>query len=120
MNPFVGGALVEMYCRDLKSVQMAFDGVPERETATWNALISGYAYCNQIENAQILLQMMKEGRFEPTVYTWNGIIAGQVENGLHESALQLFSNMQESNLRSDIYTIGTILPTCSRLGTRNH
>ncbi|KAM7514454.1 hypothetical protein LguiA_004037 [Lonicera macranthoides] len=94
-NPFVGGALVEMYCkcRDLKAAQMAFDGVPEREAATWNALISGYTHCNQIENARILLQRMNEGGFEPTIYTWNGIIAGQVENGLYESALQLFSNM---------------------------
>ena len=119
MNPFIGEAFVEMYCkhRDLKAAQMAFDGVPERETSTWNALISGYAHRNQIENAQILLQTMKESRFEPTVYTWNGIIAGQVENGLHQSALQLFSNMQASNLRPDIYTNGTILLACPRLAT---
>ncbi|KAK9292574.1 hypothetical protein L1049_020548 [Liquidambar formosana] len=118
-NPFVGGALVEMYCKchNLMAAQMAFDEVAERDKPTWNALISGYARCNQIENIQTLLQEMKEDGFEPNVYTWNGIIAGHVENGHHESALQLFSEMQTSNLRPDIYTVGIILPACSRLAT---
>lgn len=39
---FVGGALVEMCCRcqDLVAAQMAFDEVIERDTSTWNCLIS--------------------------------------------------------------------------------
>ncbi|XVE58329.1 hypothetical protein DITRI_Ditri04bG0161100 [Diplodiscus trichospermus] len=118
-NTFVGGALVEMCskCQDLMAAQNAFNEVSELDTATWNALISGYARCNQIENIQHLLRKMKEDGFEPNVYTWNGIIAGHVENDLHEKALQLFSEMQTSNLRPDIYTIGIILPACSRSAT---
>ncbi|KAK3034745.1 hypothetical protein RJ639_032698 [Escallonia herrerae] len=97
-NPYVAGALVEVYCKckDLKAAQSAFDDVAERDIATWNALISGYARCNQMENVQINLQKMKEDGYDPNVYTWNGIIAGHVENGLNESALQLFSEMQSS------------------------
>ncbi|KAK3004183.1 hypothetical protein RJ639_019662 [Escallonia herrerae] len=97
-NPYVAGALVEVYCKckDLKAAQSAFDDVAERDIATWNALISGYARCNQMENVQINLQKMKGDGYDPNVYTWNGIIAGHVENGLNESALQLFSEMQSS------------------------
>ncbi|KAK8484416.1 hypothetical protein V6N13_046782 [Hibiscus sabdariffa] len=118
-NTFVGGALVEMYCKcqDLKAAQIAFNEVSERDTATWNALISGYARCNQIEDIQLLIRKMKEDGFEPNVYTWNGIIAGHVENDLHDKAMQLFSEMQTSNMRPDIYTIGIILPACSRSAT---
>ncbi|CAK9151573.1 unnamed protein product [Ilex paraguariensis] len=118
-NTFVGGALVELYCKcqELKAAQMAFDEVNQRDMATWNALISGYARCNEIENAQSILQEMKEDGFEPNVYTWNGIIVGHVENDHHETALQLFSEMQTSNLRPDIYTVGIVLPACSRLAT---
>lgn len=88
-NTFVGGALVEMYCRcqDLTAAQNAFNEVSERDTATWNALLSGYARHNQIENIQHLLRKMKEDGFEPNVYTWNGIIAGHVENDLHDKAI---------------------------------
>ncbi|GAY60417.1 hypothetical protein CUMW_201850, partial [Citrus unshiu] len=53
-DTFVGGALVEMYCRcqDLVAAQMAFD---------------------EIENIENLLGKMKEDGFEPNVYTWNAM-----------------------------------------------
>lgn len=118
-NTFVGGALVEMYCRcqDLSSAQRAFDETSERDIATWNSLISGYSRCNQKEKIPLLLQNMREDGFELNVYTWNGIIAGHVENNHLDLAMELFSQMQTSKLRPDIYTVGVILPACSRLAT---
>lgn len=118
-NSFVGGALVEMYfkCQDIVSAQRAFDEVSERDVATWNALISGYGRCNQIEKIQELLQRMIRDGFDPNVYTWNGILAGYVENSHYDSALQLFTEMQNSDLRPDIYTVGIILTACSKLAT---
>lgn len=118
-DTFVGGALVEMYCRyqDLVAAQMAFDEVIERDTATWNCLVSGYAHCDQIENIENLLGKMKEDGFEPNVYTWNGIIAGHVENEHHDRAMQLFSEMLSLDLTPDIYTVGIILSACSSLAT---
>ncbi|XP_052211070.1 pentatricopeptide repeat-containing protein At2g20540-like [Diospyros lotus] len=118
-NPFVGRALLQMYCKfeDLNAAQRAFEEVNERDVATWNELISGYAHCNQIDTIPNILQKMKEDGFEPNAYTWNGIIAGHVENGHYKSALQLFTEMQSSNLRPDIYTVGIVLPACSRLAT---
>ncbi|GAV82829.1 PPR domain-containing protein/PPR_1 domain-containing protein/PPR_2 domain-containing protein [Cephalotus follicularis] len=118
-DTFVGGALVDMYfkCGDLVAAQLAFNEVTERNTATWNALISGYARYNHIQHVEILLQKMKDIGFEPNVYTWNGIIAGYVENGHHALAMKLFTELQTLNLRPDIYTVGTILTACSRFAT---
>ena len=118
-NTFVGGALIEMYskCQELCASKRAFDEVNERDTATWNSLISGYSRCNQIEKIPRLLQRMREDGFQPNVYTWNGLIAGHVENNHLDLAMELFLEMQTSNLRPDIYTVGIILPACSRLAT---
>ncbi|PON81228.1 Tetratricopeptide-like helical domain containing protein [Trema orientale] len=118
-DTFVGGALIEMYsrCQELLASQRAFDYVSERDTATWNALISGYSRGNQIEKIPTLLQMMREDGFEPNVYTWNGLIAGHVENNHLDLAMELFLEMQTSNLRPDLYTVGIILPACSKLAT---
>ncbi|XP_062120050.1 pentatricopeptide repeat-containing protein At2g13600-like [Humulus lupulus] len=118
-NTFVGGALIEMYCRcqELPAAQRAFDEVRERDTTTWNTLISGYSRCNQIEKIPIFLQMMKEDGLKPNLYTWNGIIVGHVENNHLDLAMKLFSEMQASNLKPDIYTVGIILSACSRLAT---
>ncbi|KAI5657613.1 hypothetical protein M9H77_26406 [Catharanthus roseus] len=118
-NPFVGGSLVEMYCKceDLKAAERAFHGIIERDTAAWNALISGYARCNQIESVKQSIQKMEEEGFEPNAHTWNGIIAGQVEQEQNELVLELFLEMQKSNFKPDIYSVGIILPVCSRLAS---
>ncbi|KAJ8771346.1 hypothetical protein K2173_026523 [Erythroxylum novogranatense] len=118
-NTFVGGALVEMYsrCHDVVAAQMAFNEVVEKDIPIWNALISGYARCNQIEKVQILLQKMKEDGYEQNIYTWNGILAGHLENGHLDLAMKLFYEIQTLNLRPDIYTIGIALAACSRLAT---
>ncbi|GAB4826161.1 hypothetical protein Ancab_009028 [Ancistrocladus abbreviatus] len=118
-DPFVGEALVEMYCKchELKAAQLAFDEVTEKDTTVWNALISGFAHCDQMDDIHHLLRMMREDGLEPNVCTWNGIIAGHVENCQYETALQLLTEMQTAKLRPDIYTIGIILPACSKLAT---
>ncbi|KAK4734740.1 hypothetical protein R3W88_009001 [Solanum pinnatisectum] len=118
-DPFVGGALVELYskCLDVGAAQKAFDEVNERDISTWNALLSCYARSDNMISVESTLEKMKADRFDPNIYTWNSIIAGHVENAHNESALQLFLEMQSSGLRPDIYTIGTVLPACSRLAT---
>ncbi|XP_019189077.1 PREDICTED: pentatricopeptide repeat-containing protein At2g13600-like [Ipomoea nil] len=118
-DPFVGGALVEMYCKclDINAAQKAFNEVAERDIVSWNALISGYAHSGQLENVRYNLQKMKEDGFYPNICTWNVIIAGHVERDQNESALELFKELQLSNLTPDIYTIGIVLPACSRLAT---
>ncbi|WCJ32472.1 Pentatricopeptide repeat (PPR) superfamily protein [Euphorbia peplus] len=115
-NTFVGGALVEMYtkCQDIRAAQMAFNEVIDKDTPTWNVLISGYARSNQPERVESLLDEMREKGYEPNTYTWNGILAGYVENGQLDLAMELFCEIQS---RPDIYTVGIILPACSRLST---
>lgn len=118
-NPYVGGALVEMYskCKDLKSAERAFNEVIGRDIAAWNSLISGYARSNQIEGVKRSIHKMKEEGFEPNTHTWNGISAGLVEQEQNELAVELFLDMQKSNVRPDIYSVGMILPVCSRLAS---
>ncbi|CAM8879325.1 unnamed protein product [Rhodiola kirilowii] len=118
-DPHVGGALVDMYSKwkDITAARIAFDSVGEKDVSTWNALISGYARCNQIQKACRLLQDMKRCDFSPNAYTWNGIIAGSVGNGHHESALQLFMDMQTLFLKPDKYTVSITISACSKLST---
>ncbi|XP_010520949.1 PREDICTED: pentatricopeptide repeat-containing protein At2g13600-like [Tarenaya hassleriana] len=118
-NTYVGGALVEMYCKSggLDSARKAFDEVTERDIAIWNALISGYARCNQIEDARDLLLELKESGLQPNAYTWNGLIAGHLENKHDETAMRLFREMQSCNLRPDVYAVGMILVACSKLAS---
>ena len=117
LNPFIADALVDMYCRceEFMFAELVFFNINERDTMTWNLLISGYARANQVNRSQELLHLMERDGFDPNIYTWNGLIAGCMENGHNELALQIFSQLQETELRPDIFTIGMILPVCSRL-----
>ncbi|XP_057522344.1 pentatricopeptide repeat-containing protein At5g08510-like [Amaranthus tricolor] len=118
-NPFVAEALMEMYFKthDLNAAQKAFEEVIDRDINTWNTLISGYAWCNQMDVLPIFLERMRRDDCEPNIYTWNGIISGHIENGHYEVALQLLLEMQSTKLKPDAYTLGLILPACSRLAT---
>ncbi|OAY75524.1 Pentatricopeptide repeat-containing protein [Ananas comosus] len=116
VNPFVGAALVEMYsqCNDLSGANLAFDCIVDKNTVTWNVLISAYAQAGNLNYSLELLSMMRESGFDPNIYTWNGLIAGCMENGQNEFGLQIFGELLSENLRPDIYTIGMIIPICSR------
>ncbi|RZC69640.1 hypothetical protein C5167_032770 [Papaver somniferum] len=118
-NPFVGGALVEMYCKckDIAAAKLVFDEVNERDMTTWNALISGCSRLSQKEKVDELILKMKTEGLEPNIYTWNGILAGYMENGENELVLQTCCEIQNSNLKLDKYTLGVVLPVCTRLGT---
>ncbi|CAN1353309.1 Pentatricopeptide repeat-containing protein At2g13600 [Linum perenne] len=118
-DTFVGGALVEMYCkcRDLVAAELAFDEVVEKEISTWNALISGYARSNETGKVRVLLRKMTDDGYEPNTYTWNSILAGHLENGEVDLVMQSLLEMQASNSCPDIYTLGIVLPACSRLAT---
>lgn len=118
-NSFVGGALVEMYCRfgDVGAAQVVFDNIPITDTATWNVLISGYAQCNQMENVHELLARMREHGIERNAYTWNGLMTAYLENEFNELALELFYEIQTRELPSDIFTVGMALHACSKLAT---
>ncbi|OAY79006.1 Pentatricopeptide repeat-containing protein [Ananas comosus] len=44
-DPFVGSALIDMYgkCGDLAAARRVFDEIPAKDTAAWNAMITGQA-----------------------------------------------------------------------------
>ena len=59
----VGTALVDMYakCGEIRKAKRLFDEMPEKETASWNALINGCAVNGHGEEAlEIFLDMQKQ------------------------------------------------------------
>ncbi|KAJ0971104.1 hypothetical protein J5N97_019063 [Dioscorea zingiberensis] len=116
-NKFISCALVDMYfkCHESEAAEVVFYDTTERNTVTWNILISSYAHANQINCMHESLSLMHKEGFEPNIYTWNGIVAGLMENAHNELAFKFFSEMQTSETKPDVFTIGMILTICSRL-----
>ncbi|KAF2588188.1 hypothetical protein F2Q70_00041056 [Brassica cretica] len=61
-NSFVGSALVDMYCncKRVVSARRVFDGIFDRRTGLWNAMIAGYAQNEHDEEALSLFMEMEE------------------------------------------------------------
>lgn len=63
-NVFVGCAMIDMFakCGSLKEARQVFDGMPERDLASWSAIICGTIQSEQwFEALSLFREMRKEG-----------------------------------------------------------
>lgn len=112
---YVQTALVYMYgsCGQLVNAHRVFDEMPERNSVSWNVLISGFAKWGQPEFAHVLLERMAER----TVVSWTAVIDGYTQMNQVNEAFGLFQRMvaDDAVLPSEV-TILTIIPAVSSLG----
>ncbi|GAB2302454.1 hypothetical protein Dimus_036464 [Dionaea muscipula] len=116
LNPFVQTALLDMYakCGKLDAAKRIFDelGV-DRNSVTWNAMISAYMRMGDLISARELFNSMPA----KNVVSWNSMIAGYAQNGQSPLAIELFKEMVEtSDCKPDEVTLVSILSACGHLG----
>ncbi|KAH7416131.1 hypothetical protein KP509_14G076900 [Ceratopteris richardii] len=71
-NVFVGNALIDMYakCGSLREAQEVFDVLPVHNVVTWTALIAGYAFNSQAEEALKYFEKMRHDNVVPNAVTY--------------------------------------------------
>ncbi|XP_057856631.2 pentatricopeptide repeat-containing protein At3g24000, mitochondrial [Cryptomeria japonica] len=74
-----------------------------------SALITAYAKCERIEDAQQVFDKM----YERNMISWTAIIAGYSQHGLFEECLTLFSQMQLAGLKPNLFTLTCVLDSCA-------
>ncbi|CAL5339033.1 unnamed protein product [Camellia sinensis] len=112
---YVQTALVNMYsvCGYLVEAQQVFDEMPERNSVTWNALITGLTKWGQIGLAYSLFDRMPS----QNVVSWTGIIDGYSRLNQHKQALALFRTMVvDKAIKPTEVTILAIFPSIRNLG----
>lgn len=65
---------------------MLFDKMPQKDTVSWNAMLSGYAQNGYVDEARAIFDRMPS----KNSISWNGILAAYVGNGRIEDARKLF------------------------------
>ncbi|GJN16438.1 hypothetical protein PR202_gb03426 [Eleusine coracana subsp. coracana] len=113
-NVFTASALLHVYvkCGRLSDARRLFDGMPERNTVSWNAIIAGYVESRKLASAMDLFLGMERG----DTVSWNSVLTGYTQHGLSADALMFFRCMQSENMRTDEYTFSAVLRSCSDLG----
>ncbi|XP_010260127.2 PREDICTED: pentatricopeptide repeat-containing protein At3g62890-like [Nelumbo nucifera] len=132
-------SLVNMYSStvdgDIAAARSLFDRMKHRTTATWNAMIAGYARQGDIEAAKELFDKMPDNEEQyfqrskfgdvgrlfasapvKTLSTWNSMIAGCVRASKPAEALAIFHQMQLACVRPNEVTVVSVLPACAQLG----
>ncbi|XP_040991341.1 pentatricopeptide repeat-containing protein At2g44880 [Juglans microcarpa x Juglans regia] len=111
-------ALVDMYakCGEITKAKRLFDEMPGKETASWNALIYGFAVNGRAREAlEIFLEMRRE-RHKPNEITMLGVLSACNHSGLVEEGKKWFKAMEEFALTPKIEHYGCMIDLLGRAG----
>lgn len=97
---YVATALVDMYakCGSLDNARRVFEGMPQKNEVSWNAMISALAFHGRAQEALSLFECMsKEGGVaHPNDITFVGVLSACVHAGLVDEGHRLFNMMGSS------------------------
>lgn len=110
---FVSNCLIQMYvkCAILKNAQKVFDGMPIRDTVSWNSMIFGYVGEGDMMRAQSLFDFIPQ---KDTV-SWNSLISGYLQNGDYRKTIDVFQKMGRECVMADRVTFAVLSKACSSL-----
>lgn len=99
--------------RDMRSANMLFDAMPEKNVVSWTIMIDGYCNNGGVDDARRLFDLMPHRN----LYSWNAMIGGYCQNKRPHEALVLFKQLLALKLfEPDDVTVVSILPAISVLG----
>lgn len=96
-NVYSGSALLDTYakCGCMTDVIKSFGEMPERNSVSWNALISAYAQNGNVEGTLDSFQQMTQSGYKPDSVSFLSILSACSHCGFVEEALWHFNSMTQ-------------------------
>ncbi|KAL3513787.1 hypothetical protein ACH5RR_026504 [Cinchona calisaya] len=118
LNNFVLNGLVDMYakCGDLRNAKLLFEEMSFKTTATWNALILGFAIHGLCKEAIELFGRLESRGEMPDKITFLAVLSACVHGGFVELGLETFSKMEKYGVMASIKHYGCIVDLLGRAG----
>ncbi|KAF8113853.1 hypothetical protein N665_0045s0092 [Sinapis alba] len=110
-------AILDMYskCGEIEKAKRMFDEMREKEVASWNAMINGYALNgNACAALDLFLTMMRE--VKPDEVTMLAVLSACNHGGLVEEGRKWFNMMEEFGLIAKIEHYGCMVDLLGRAG----
>ncbi|URD98051.1 Pentatricopeptide repeat-containing protein [Musa troglodytarum] len=113
-DTFVGNTLALMYiaCGDVSAAREAFDGILQRDAASWTVMISGYSQLGDVETARM---MFDESPVKDRGI-WGAVISAYVHNNCFKEGLSMFRLLQAEGLEPDEGVLVSALCACAQTG----
>ncbi|XP_043706346.1 pentatricopeptide repeat-containing protein At5g06540-like [Telopea speciosissima] len=119
MGVILGTALVHMYAKNgaILIARRLFDDMPEKNTATWNAMICGLAVHGHAQEALELFLKLKKERVVPNDITFVGVLSACCHAGLIDIGCDTFHSMKrEYGIEPKIEHYGCMVDLLGRGG----
>ncbi|KAG8661612.1 pentatricopeptide repeat-containing protein At1g18485 [Manihot esculenta] len=96
---FVSCSTIDMYakCGCIEESRSVFDGLRDKDVASWNAIIAAYGVHGKGKEAIKLFERMKKVGQMPDSFTFIGILTACCHAGLVEEGLKYFREKQNSH-----------------------
>jgi len=103
--------MIAAYAQDgnIEEASRLFDKMPERDVASWNAMISCYVCRGKLDDARRMFDRMPNRNR----VSWTSIIAGYAQDGNGEEALKVFGKMKWAGVKPDQITFASVLDACA-------
>lgn len=100
----IANALIDMYgkCGGISYACRVFDGMRDRDVASWTSMICGFCNAGEIERALVLFERMRLEGLEPNDFTWNVIIAAYARSRDRGKAFAFFERMKKEGVVPDV------------------
>jgi len=100
----VANALIDMYgkCGGISYAHSVFDGMRDRDVASWTSMICAFCNVGEIEQALMLFERMRLEGLEPNDFTWNAIIAAYARSSDSGKALAFFERMKREGVVPEV------------------
>ncbi|GMN61689.1 hypothetical protein TIFTF001_030778 [Ficus carica] len=94
---FVGCSMLDMYAKGgcIEQAQMVFNGLKERDLASWNVVIAGYGINGNANKALELFEEMRMLGLKPDGFTFIGILMACSHAGMVTEGLKYLDEMQD-------------------------
>ncbi|KAL2964822.1 hypothetical protein AAZX31_16G024400 [Glycine max] len=111
---YVCTSLVDKYIKNdcLDKAEVVFHHTKNKNICAWNSLISGYTYKGLFDNAEKLLNQMKEEGIKPDLVTWNSLVSGYSMSGRSEEALAVINRIKSLGLTPNVVSWTAMISGC--------
>lgn len=112
-------ALIDMYakCGNLKLAKRIFDEMPQKDTISWNAMISGIAIHGDGESAIQLFREMEKSGVKPDDITFISVFTACSYSGIAHEGIRLLDRMcRVYNIEPKSVHYGCLVDLLSRAG----
>lgn len=119
INTRVGTALIDMYskCGSVEDARMVFDGIKDKDSVLYNAMIGGYAIHGFSQHALKLFREMFDVGLQYTSVTFISVLSACANAGLVSEGQAIFSSMKDQyGIQPKVEHYGCLVNLLGRAG----